>query len=54
MIVSIMSVMKLKNAITTQIGIIKDQINPNNHKTDFLLMGKVRATNNALNGIINK
>lgn len=54
MIVSIMSIMKLRNAITTQIGAVKGQIVPKNHKTDFLLMGKVRATINALNGIINK
>ena len=54
MIVSISSVMKLRNEITKQIGNIKGQINPKNHKTDFLLIWKVRVAINAPTGTISK
>ena len=54
MIVSISSVMKLRKPITKQIRIVKGQMVPKNHKTDFLLMEKVRVAINAPNGAINK
>ena len=54
MIVSISSVMKLRNPITKQIRIVKGQMVPKNHETDFLLIGKVRVAINAPNGAINK
>lgn len=54
MIVSISSVMKQKISITKQIRIVKGQMAPKNHKTDLLLMEKVRVAINAPNGAINK
>ena len=42
------------NPITKQIRIVKGQMVPKNHETDFLLIGKVRVAINAPNGAINK